>query len=125
MGFHPANLVFRFLLELSALGALGYWGWAQHHGWLRILMAFGVPLVAAVLWHTFAVPGDRSRSGKAPVAVPGFVRLVLELAVFGAGSWALYAAGQAVPALALGIAVVLHYALSYDRIAWLLGQHPG
>ncbi len=56
MGSHPLNLALRFLLELVALGAMGYWGWTQHEGTARWLWAIGLPLVAAVLWGTFAVP---------------------------------------------------------------------
>jgi hypothetical protein len=120
MGFHPINLTFRFVLELCALAALAYWGWIQHSGLLRYLLAAGLPLVAAVMWGTFAVPGDRSRSGRAPVPVPGLVRLALELAFFAAATWLLYDAGQATLALIFGAATVVHYVLSYDRIAWLL-----
>jgi hypothetical protein len=122
MGSHPVNLGIRFLLELCALAAVGYWGWSQHRGPLRVLMAFGLPLLMAILWATFAVPGDPSRSGRAPVPVPGVVRLLLELAVFALAAWALYAAGSPVLAVVLAVAVVAHYIVSYDRIAWLVRQ---
>ncbi len=71
------------------------------------------------LWGTLRVPGD---PGDAPVAVPGPVRLTLELAEFGAAAGLLMAAGR--PALGIGLAVVvvLHYAVSYDRITWLLAR---
>jgi hypothetical protein len=122
MGSHPVNLAVRFLLEIAALVAIGYWGWSQHDGLLRFVLAIGGPLIAAILWGTFAVPGDPSRSGKAPVPVPGLARLVLELAIFAFAAWALYDAGQPVLALILSVIVVIHYALSYDRVAWLLRQ---
>ena len=32
MSAHPINLALRFILELAALYALGYWGWTQHDG---------------------------------------------------------------------------------------------
>lgn len=122
MGSHPINLAVRFLLELAALAAIGYWGWSQHDGALRFVLAIGLPLLAAILWGTFAVPEDPSRSGKAPVPVPGIVRLVLELALFAFAAWALYDAGNATLALVLAAIVIIHYVLSYDRIAWLLRQ---
>ena len=122
MGSHPANLAFRFLLELCALAATGYWGWRTGVGAWRFALALGVPLLLAVAWGVFAVPGDPSRSGDAPVPVPGIARLVLELAILGFAAWALYAAGQPVLGLVLAIGVVAHYALSYDRVAWLLRQ---
>jgi hypothetical protein len=86
------------------------------------LLAIGGPILAAVLWATFAVPDDPSRSGKAPVPVPGILRLALELAIFAFAAWALYDAGNSLLALILGAVVVVHYALSYDRIGWLLQQ---
>lgn len=122
MGSHPINLAVRFLLEIAALVAIGYWGWSQHEGLLRFVLAVGGPLIAAILWGTLTVPGDPSRSGKAPVPVPGLVRLVLELALFAFAAWALYDAGQPTLALILAAIVIIHYALSYDRISWLLRQ---
>ena len=50
------------------------------------------------------------------------VRLVLEWANFAFAVWALAYLGHPVPGLILGIVVVVHYALSYDRIAWLVRQ---
>ena len=122
MGSHPLNLAVRFVLEIAALVAIGYWGWTQHDGFVRYLLAIGGPLLAAVLWATFAVPDAPSRSGKAPVPVPGIIRLALELALFAFAAWALYDAGNSLLALILAAVVVVHYALSYDRIAWLLRQ---
>jgi hypothetical protein len=120
MASHPINLALRFLLELAALFSLGYWGWTQNQGVLRFALGIGLPLLAAVLWGTFRVPGDASASGKAPVPTPGPLRLILELAFFGAAVWALYDAGLGTWATALGLLVLLHYIASYDRIAWLL-----
>lgn len=81
-----------------------------------------LPLVLATLWGVFAVPGDPSRSGSTVVAVPGLLRLLLELAVFGAAVTALTWVDAPRAAAIVGGAVVVHYALSWDRIAWLLRQ---
>jgi hypothetical protein len=120
MSQNPANLVLRFALELAALAALGVWALAQFDGAASPALAVILPLVAATLWGTFRVPGDASASGRAPVPVPGIVRLLLELALFVLGVLALIAAGQPVAGMVLGVACVIHYALSYDRIIWLL-----
>lgn len=117
MANNPLNLVLRFGLELAGLWALGYWGWTQHAGLVRWLWALGLPLLAAVLWGTFRVPND---PGKAPVAVPGVVRLLLEAAYFGGAVWALYAAGRESGGIFFGVVVLLHYAASYDRVWRLL-----
>jgi hypothetical protein len=122
MGSNPINLAVRFLLEVAGLVAIGFWGWTQGDGLLRFVLAIGLPVLAAVLWHTFAVPDDPSRSGQAPVPVPGIIRLALELAFFAFAAWALYDAGLATLSLILAVAVVVHYAVSYDRIVWLLRQ---
>ena len=120
MGSPPINLVLRFILELAALFALGCWGWTQPAGFWRFIWAVGLVGLAAIVWGTFAVPDDPSRSGRAPVPVPGAVRLIIELALLAAGIWAFFTADQALFGLALGILTFLHYALSYDRINWLL-----
>ena len=102
----------RFILEIAGLVALGWWGWNQGEGILRFVLAFGIPILAAVLWGTFAVPDDPSRSGKAPVQVPGIVRLLLELAFFVSATWSLLAVGAATLGWIYGIAVLVHYLVS-------------
>lgn len=118
MAYHPLNLALAFLLELAALAAMGYGGWHHNSGW-RYVLAFGVPLLAAACWGIFRVPNDPKA---APVQVPGFVRLLLEVAFFGGATWALFSAGQRHWALWFGGIVLAHYALSWDRLVWLLKQ---
>ena len=118
-GFHPVNLAFRFLLEVAGLVAIGIGGYALASGVLAWILAVILPLLAAACWATFNVPEDGSRSGEAPVVVPGPVRLLLELATF-AAAVALLRPVAPDAAIVLGIAVVIHYALSIDRIRWLL-----
>jgi hypothetical protein len=120
MSSHPANLAFRFVLELAALAGMTMWGWQQAQGTFRYAIALGIPVLAAVLWGTFAVPHDPSRSGSAPVPVRGVLRLGIEGVFFAFAAWALYAIGQRELSVILVIAVSAHYAVSYDRVAWLL-----
>lgn len=108
----------RGLLELAALLALGYWGWTTHVGLAAAAWAVGLPLLAAVLWGTFRVPGD---PGDASVAIPGPVRLALELALFGGAAGLLADAGRPAIAGGLAAAVALHYLTTRDRVRWLLG----
>lgn len=101
---------------------MGLWGWRERvDGW-QIVIAIAIPLLAAALWGTFAVPGDPTRSGSAPVPVPGSLRLLIELGFFACATWALYNLGLTRLAALFGAAVVLHYLLSYDRIRWLLSR---
>ena len=119
---HPLNLALRFALELAALAGLAVGVWALAQGWVRVPAAGAAVLGAATLWGVFAVPGDPSRSGRAPVPVPGWVRLMLELVILltGAGGWAVF--GQGGVALCLTGLIVLHYACSGPRLRWLIGR---
>ena len=119
MSSHPVNLALRFMLELAALAAFGIWGWQKGEGWLRFLLAVGIPILAATLWATFRIPGD---PGPAPVAIPGLLRLAFELALFGFAVWALQDVKLTSLSWILGIVVVLHYLTSYDRIIWMISK---
>lgn len=79
-----------------------------------------MPLAAAVAWVVFNVIGDPSRSGAAPIEVPGWTRLAIELAILAAGAVAFAIAGRLVVALVDAALIVFHYALSWPRIRWLL-----
>ena len=120
MGSHPINLGLRFILELFALGAAGFWGYSLSTSWTKYLWMIIIPLFMMALWGTFAVPDDPSRSGNAPIVTPGLIRLVLELAFFAFATWALYAVQHQRYGLIFGCVVLLHYIASYDRVLWLL-----
>jgi hypothetical protein len=117
---HPANLLLRFVLELAALYAMGRYGLHVASGPLRFALSVVLPLAAATAWGVFAVPSDPSRSGRAPIPVPGTSRLALEVAFFSLGVLALLQSDARMAAVGLALSVVLHYALSVDRIRWLL-----
>jgi hypothetical protein len=119
MGKNPIVLLMMFLLELALLAALGYWGWTQHTGILQILLAIGAPVLAAVLWGVFRVPGE---PGDALVAVRGWVRLLLELGLFAVAVILLASAGQTTAAAIFGSLLLLEYAVSYDRIRRFLTE---
>lgn len=120
MGSHPLNLAVRFILEMSALVSCGIWGWHQSDGWMQYLLAIGIPIILALIWGTFAVPDDPSRSGKAPIVIPGILRLAIELIIFAIASLSLYDMGFINLSLILGSLVIIHYMISYDRIKWLM-----
>ena len=119
MSQNPINLTLRFALEIFALVALGAWARNQFQGALGTILMILIPLLAAAAWGTFNVKGDPSRSGKAPVPVPGFIRLSLELVFFGSATWALFALNPTYGWI-FGLVALGHYILSSDRIIWLL-----
>ncbi len=102
-----ANLALRFLLELCALGALGYWGFKTGGGLLaKVGLGIGAPLVAAVAWGVFVSP-------QAPVQLPGLLVLVLQVLVFGLAAAALVATGHQTLALVFGVIIVINAILMY------------
>lgn len=123
MANHPLNLAFRFILEIMGLAALAFWGWAWGGFW-RWPLAIGITVVAMAVWAIFRTPGETT-GGQGFVDTPGPLRLAIELAFFGLAVAALltaHANERADPfALVLGFAVIIHYALSWDRVRWLLG----
>jgi hypothetical protein len=100
----------------------GIWGWKYSDGWLRYVLAIGIPIVLAIIWGTFAVPNDPSRSGSAPIVTPGVIRLIIEFCIFAFATWSLHDMGLNKTSLTFGIIVVVHYIISYDRVIWLMSQ---
>lgn len=114
------NLALRFALELAALAALGTAGWTLTEGPLRWVAVVAPPLIAAAAWGVFNVAGDPSRSGNAPIEVPGWARLGLELLILGGGAAALAASGQPTLGVVLALLIAAQYLTSLPRVRWLL-----
>ncbi|MEU7629776.1 DUF2568 domain-containing protein [Nocardia sp. NPDC049220] len=52
-----ANLMLAFVMELVALAALALWGWkAANETPVKLVLAVGIPLLAAVAWALVAAP---------------------------------------------------------------------
>jgi len=102
----PANDGLRFLLELSALAAVAYWGWSEHAGLWRWVLVMAAPLAIAFLWGKTIAPKAKRR-----VRDPW--RLVVELLVFGSAGAALLDADQSALAIAFSCATVLHLVLTF------------
>jgi hypothetical protein len=111
-----ANLALRFLLELCALIALGYWGFATGSGAIaKVVLCIGAPLVAAVVWGVFVAP-------RAPVELPGVLVLLLQVLVFGSAAAGLATTGHRTLALMFAVVVVINAILIY---AWGAMIQPG
>jgi hypothetical protein len=100
-----ANLTLRFLLELAALVALGYWGFHGDRGTLmKVGLGLGTPLAAAIVWAIFGAPkSDRHLTG-------GWY-VVLEVVAFGSACIALAAARQTTLAAVFAAVVVVNAVL--------------
>jgi len=93
-----ANLIVRFLLEIAALFAVGYWGFNTGPTWLtKIILGLGAPLVIGLIWSRLGAPG-------AATPLSGWPRLLLEVAIFGLAALGLAAVHQ--PSLAIGLAAI-------------------
>jgi hypothetical protein len=113
---------FRFVLEVVALLFIGWYGSSLASGWASFFLAAGFVLLAALLWGLFNVPGDPSRSGKAPVVVSGSVRLAIESLVFLTAVYAILSTMGKWFALLYLTAVIAHYIHIKKRVTWLLKQ---
>ncbi|MGY3203131.1 YrdB family protein [Streptomyces sp. TE5632] len=119
--WYAANEALAFLLELAALGCLGWWGFhTGPEGVFRILLGVGTPLLAVVVWALFAAPRARWRP-RLPLV------LVVKALVLGGGAAALYGVGHPVAAGAMAVVTIANTtvaetsrALPVDR-----GAEPG
>ena len=118
----PAQSGLRFLLEIAALGCWAIIGWQITDGGARWVLTIVLPLVAAAVWATFRVPGDRSAKGNAPVPVPGLVRLFVEIDVLLGAAVIVAVVGRPLLGIVLATAVIFHIAATHRRIGWLLAR---
>jgi len=99
------NLGVRFIVELAALFALGWWGF--HYGKTargKYGLAMLAPLTGAGVWGFFIAPN-------APVDVGPVLRFLLQIVVFGAAVLCLVAIGERRWAVILGSVVIVNGAL--------------
>lgn len=101
MGWKVFHLTLRFLLELVALGAIGYWGFQTgQNALMQFLLGIGMPLIVAIIWGLFVAP--RARIVLNPLLKEG-----LALLVFGSAALALAAVGQnTIGVVFFGVALV-------------------
>lgn len=117
---HPVNLAVRFLLEIAAAVGIFRLGLHLADGAVAGLLAAGMVAVGITAWGVCNVPGDASRSGSAPVPVPGPVRLGIEIAVFATGAVGWFFAGPRWLAWTYLVVTVAHHVMSVDRLTWLM-----
>ena len=108
-GLKGANLALTFLLELSVLAALAYWGWTAATNLTdKLGLGVGAPAVAIIVWTVFGAPRARRR-------LKGAAYWALRIAFDAAGVLALYAAGLHLTAIAFAVVAAVNCALG---VAW-------
>jgi hypothetical protein len=101
-----ANLVVRFLLELSALAATAYWGFATSSGLTQWLLGIGAPAAVVAAWWLFVSPKPR-------IELPRPARFAIELVIFAASALALVAADRAFLGILLAAIALVSGTLNY------------
>ena len=101
-----ANLGLRFLLELGALAAVGYWGLETGDGLLGWVLAIAAVGAVIAVWALFVSPKHTIETSKQ-------VSFAIELAVWVAAAAALYATDQTMLALAFLVVSVISGLLNY------------
>lgn len=101
-----ANDAVAFVVEIVVLGLLAAVGWqAEASTFLRVVLAVGFPLLAAVMWGLFAAP--RARVESEPL------RLATKLVVLGLGVIAGFVVMPFVWAIVVAVVVVVNTVLIY------------
>jgi hypothetical protein len=101
------NAGLSFLLELSMLASLGYWGFKTGESWVvKAFLGLGAPALAAVLWGIYCAP-------KAAKRLQGWSLAGLEIVLLSTGAAALYFSGQA------QLAWIYTLLLVINRILWI------
>lgn len=107
-----ANALLMFLLELGVLASVGYWGFTVSGPWvIKLLAGLGGPALFIAVWALFGAGGGAN----ATFPLTGLARAALEIAWFGGGAAALYAAGLVTPAAVFFALFVVNAVL---RIVW-------
>jgi hypothetical protein len=98
----------RFILEMCALAAVGYWGWLTGNTVVtKVLLAAGAVILLAVVWAVFRAEAD------AVVEVSTAVRVLIEVAEFAVATAALVAIGRLRLAVVFALATAINEVLNY------------
>ena len=101
-----ANLVLRFALELTAIGAVAYWGFTEQEGLWRWVAGLGAPALVIAVWWLYVSP-------KAKVELPKSTRFGIELFVWATAAVALAGADQHALAIAFAVVAAISGTLNY------------
>jgi hypothetical protein len=116
--------VFRYILEILAVLFLSTWA-STRQSWFGAIWAV---VLALAFWRIFNVRDDPATIDRPCVVVPGIIRLVMELAIYGLACfclWDLLDNRFGLPTIvvfAYAGVIVLYYIATMERVKWLLRQ---
>lgn len=112
----PINAAVRGVSEIVALYGVtaGIWNWTH-----SVVATIVVPVAAMALWGVLRVPDD---PGPALVAVPGLVRLAIEIGVFGGGAAGLRVVQGAPVGVVFAAIVSIHDGTTFERLRFVLSS---
>ena len=110
-----ANYGLAFLLEMSALFILGYWGFhLQADKTIRIFVGILAPLAMIVIWGIWCAPTSTHR-------LDGIWLLLIKCLIFAIVTYCLFSMKLTAFAVTFGFLVILHLGLSlYFKTLWWL-----
>lgn len=113
--------IVRFALEIVAFYAIAHAGWRVGEGGIAgTLLAILFFAIAAGFWGTFSVRDDPSRNPKPVVAVHGWIRLIIELTVYGFAAWSLWVFTSRAASETFLTVLVIATVVGWDRLWWML-----
>jgi hypothetical protein len=114
------HLAIRFALELACWGSIGYWAWKRFDGGSAGALAAAVAFtVVSLVWGLLKTRGEQGPK-EPTVPIPGWTRLLVELAIYALASAALWSAWSRAAAETLMTVLALHVAVTWERHWWLL-----
>ena len=97
-----SNLGLAFLVELVGLAIFAWWGWRTGGSTaISLLLAIGLPVIAAVVWGLFAAP--TANYGNVAVTV------IVKVAFFGLATLALWSLDHRILAAAFALIVAANF----------------
>jgi hypothetical protein len=112
-----------FFLEVLGLVGIGRWGWTVGDGGVGGgALAIVFIAAAGAAWGIFRARNFVPRGGDPTVAIPGALRLALELGFYALATIGFWISGWTIAAIGLGAGTIVVYTAMRERVMGLLRQ---